>query len=253
MFFFKKLRTLLPIAALLGLLACSAGDSSSVNPGGTNGVGGSMARFALLGDKLYTVDNQSLRVFDVSTATNPTEGQKLALGFGIETIFPYQGNLFIGTQTGMQIYSATNPAKPAYLSTFSHVTSCDPVVVQGNYAYVTLRNGTACNRGANRLDVVDVSNLQSPRLVGQFPMQNPHGLGVDGLNLFVSEGDAGLKVFDLTDPKAPKQTQFFSDVRSFDVIPLNNVLMVTGKDGLRQYDYSDRSRLQLLSQLPIEP
>jgi hypothetical protein len=239
---------------LLVFTACDKAGDSAVAPGGnTSGVGGSMARFALLGDKLYTVDNQSLRVFDVSNPANPTYADKQSLGFGIETIFPYRGNLFIGTQTGMQIYSAANPARPQFLATFTHVTACDPVVVQGNYAYVTLRSGTACNRGQNRLDVVDVSNLSRPQLVGSFPMLNPHGLGVDGLDLFVTEGTFGLKVFDLTDPKVPKQTQVFPDVKSFDVIPLNKVLMVTGEEGLRQYDYADRSQLKLLSHLPIEP
>ena len=241
------------VLSLLALTACDKAGDSALAPGASNGVGGSMARFALLGDKLYTVDNQSLRVFDVSNPANPTGGDRQALGFGIETIFPYRGNLFIGTQTGMQIYSAANPARPQYLSTFTHVTACDPVVVQGNYAYVTLRNGTACNRGQNRLDVVDVSNLERPQLVGSFPMQNPHGLGVDGLDLFVTEGNFGLKAFDLTDPRVPKLTQAFGDVKSFDVIPLSKVLMVTGQDGFRQYDYADRSQLKLLSHLPIEP
>lgn len=246
----KRLLNLLLVSTLLAFAGCeSAADSSAVGPGGSNGVGGSMARFALLGDHLYTVDNQSLRVFDVSQPANPVEGTQQPLGFGIETIFPYQTNLFIGTQTGMQIYSAATPGQPKYLSTFTHVTSCDPVVVQGRYAYVTLRGGT----GVDRLDIVDVADLQRPQLVGQLPMRNPHGLGVDGLNLFVGEGNFGLKVFDLTDPKMPKQTQFFEDVKSFDVIPRNNVLLVTGADGLRQYDYSDRASLQLLSHIPIEP
>lgn len=235
-----------------GSLSPSTNSAAPVNGSG-NGVGGSMARFALMGNKLYTVDNATLHVFDVSQTANPVEGEKVKLGFGIETIFPYGDKLFIGTQSGMQIFDASKPAKPEFLSRFVHVVSCDPVVVQGNYAYVTFRGGTGCNRGGNRLDVIDVSNLREPRQVNSLVMQNPHGLGVDGNKLFVGEGNLGLKVFDLTNPAQPRQTRFLPEVKAFDVIPLRQVLLITGQDGLFQYNYADPTKMKLLSKIPVEP
>jgi hypothetical protein len=35
------------------------------------------------------------------------------------------------------------------------------------------------------------------------------------------------------------------------VIPLDNVLMMIGADGLFQYDYSDPANIKLLSHLPV--
>ena len=83
-------------------------------------------------------------------------------------------------------------------------------------------------------------------------MQNPHGLAVDGTNLFVCEGTFGLKSFDLTDPLNPIQREFLVDVISYDVIPTQKRLIVTGKNGIYQYDYSDPKKLQLISKIAIE-
>jgi hypothetical protein len=234
-----------------GDFSISKSDSASAGAG----TGGSTARFTILGNTLYLVSNTTLRAYNVSNSMNPIPGKQTPLGFGVETIFPYQGNLFIGTQTGMIIYDASREGDPRYLSTYNHVLSCDPVVVQNNIAYVTLRNGTSCRTitGTNVLDIIDVSNLQTPRLIKSVPMSNPHGLGVDGTMLFVCEGDYGLKLFDLTNPTDPKLLQHIGDVRSYDVIPGRDVLIVTGKDGIYQYSYADRKQLKLLSKLTVEP
>ena len=54
----------------------------------------------------------------------------------------------------------SNPASPQLLSTYAHVNSCDPVVVEGDIAYVTLRSGNTC---AGFTDQLDVINLQDPK------------------------------------------------------------------------------------------
>lgn len=226
-------------------------NDSAVSAGA--GTGGSMARFTVAGNTLYLVSSTTLRAYNVSNSQNPIPGKETKLGFGVETIFPYRGNLFIGTQTGMIIYDATREGDPRYLSRYDHIVSCDPVVVQGNLAYVTLRSGTGCRNGSNLLDIIDVSNLSAPRILKSIPMINPHGLGVDGNVLFICEGDSGLKMFDLNNPTDPKLLQHITDVRSYDVIPSRDVLIVTGKDGIYQYSYADRKQLKLLSKLTIDP
>lgn len=124
--------------------------------------------------------------------------------------------------------------------------------MQGNYAYVTLRSGTACRNVQNSLDIIDVSNPVNPRLVKFIQMLNPHGLAVDGTNLFICEGSNGLKSFDLTDPLNPIQREFINDVVSYDVIPTQKQLIVTGKNGIYQYDYTKPKSLKLLSKISIE-
>jgi hypothetical protein len=243
----------LPVLLLVVLAAVSSCSESKADmaPNANNGVGGSLARFAIVDNYLYTVSNSTLKVFDISQAQQPRQMNSVKLGLNIETIFPYNNMLFIGSRTGMHIYDNANPTQPVLLSQYQHVQSCDPVVVQGNYAYVTLRDGTECRFGQNVLDVVNISNPRSPSRVQSIPMLNPHGLGIDGNVLFVCEGDHGLKVFDVTNPAQPIEKQFIKGIRTYDVIPHKNVMLVVGKDGLMQYDYSDVNNPRLLSMIPL--
>ncbi len=218
----------------------------------TVGIGGSMAGFTISDNYLYAIHNNSLKMFNISATPGITTGEELFMNAMVETLFPYENKLFMGTQTGMLIYDISNPASPSYISTFEHIKSCDPVVIEGNYAYVTLRTGTVCN-GENTLQVVDVSSPANPYLIKSYPMFNPHGLGIDNHTLFVCDGEAGLKVYDATDPQAILENQLahFGNIKTYDVIPSDGLLMLIGDDGLYQYDYSNLDSLQLISSIPI--
>jgi hypothetical protein len=221
--------------------------------GGSVGVGGSMARFTIVNNHLYTVSMSSLQLFDITSPSDPQTGNKISLPWGIETIFPYENKLFIGAQNGMHIYDNSTPTAPQHLSTFAHVQSCDPVVVQGDYAYVTLRSGNACFGNTNQLDVINIKDPRQPRLIKTYPMQNPHGLGIDNELLFLCEGQHGLKLFNAADPLQIDKNllQHFKNIDAYDVIPLGNTLLMIGKDGLFQYDYSQNNELRLLSVIPV--
>lgn len=224
---------------------------ASQDGGGTKGVGGSMARFAITGNYLYAVDYNSLHTFNISTSS-PIGESKMDVGWAIETIFPYEDNLYIGSANAMYIYDiGSNPANPAEISTYQHFTACDPVVVSEDIAYVTLRDGELCPRGVNRLEVINVEDPVNPRKIADYEMINPHGLGIDGDYLFISEGSKGLKILDAQDPKDIKQLRYIEDIRTFDVIPFNNVLMITGQTGIVQYDYSDINNVVHLSTIPV--
>ncbi len=194
-------KVLLPIVGL-GLVcllyACDSGkDSSAVIP--LSGAGGSMARFAISGNTLYIVSKEDLNVFDITDGSTPKKSAVKKLEPGIETIFPYQNHLFIGANDGLYIFSTSNPLNPTFLSKYEHVLSCDPVVVQGKYAYVTLRASSNCRpwNGISTLDVINIENLSSPKLVSSYPLSEPYGLGVTGDKLFVCEGDNGLTLMNI--------------------------------------------------------
>lgn len=238
----------LSFSCLLFLFSCE--DSNSVSPSGT-GQGGSMARFATVGDYLYVVDSRVLHTYDISNSADPVKIKDIELGVNIETIFPYQEKLFIGSQDGMHIYDISVPEEPVFLSTYWHVTSCDPVVVQDNLAYVTLRTDNSCTRGVNRLEIIDISNPLSPQMVSSFEMENPFGLGIDDTTLFVCEGNKGLKVLNVADPYDIKTIGSFEDLHAFDVIPFHKNLILTGRTGVFQFDYSDLEKLKLHSKMLI--
>ena len=226
-----------------------SGNYASPNIGGA---GGSMARFTLMNNFLYTVTNSTLNAFDVTIAQQPALKSKKDLNnWAIETIYPFKDKLFIGSNSGMYIFNVNTPSAPEQLGTFSHVRSCDPVVADDNYAYVTLRSGTACQGFTNQLEVLNITQPTSPSLTKVYPMTNPHGLSKDNNLLFVCDGKDGLKVYDATNVDDLKLLKQISGIETYDVIAWNNRAIVVAKDGLYQYNYADAKNIRLLSKIKI--
>ena len=217
------------------------------------GIGGSMARFGLIGNHLLAVDNSSYYDFDLTDATNPSLEIKSGMGWGIETMFLSGNNMFLGTQSGMLVYSVADVTKPTYISNFWHATGCDPVVVQNNRAYVTIRGGNPCGSLVNRLDVLDISILKTPVLMRSYNMTGPYGLGIDGDVLFVCDGTAGLKVYNAADPYLISEHLIatFKDINAYDVIPLGNSLLMIGQDGFYQYSYTNLNDIKQISSIKV--
>jgi hypothetical protein len=215
---------------------------------------GSMARFTAADDYLYTIDGAEVKVFDIHNA-QPVLKNQVTMQWGIETLFPMGGSLFIGSNNGMLIYDISNPESPSYRSTFAHATACDPVVVSGSTAYVTLRDGNNCQGFVNQLDVVDVSNLDNPNLIRSYQMSNPHGLSVVDETLYLCEGTFGFKTFDASDPReiGGRLLDHLSGFQAFDVIvlPPGNHVMVVGQNGLYQFDATERNDLKQLSVISV--
>ena len=221
--------------------------SGSGSPG--SGLGGSFARFAIYSDFLYVVDSWTMHVFSIQDLVSPEEVNLIDLGWGIETIFPYHDKLFIGSNTGMQIFDNSDPSNPSFVSDFTHALACDPVVANNEYAFITLRTGNRCFGIDNQLDVVNIRNLQSPTLVRSYQMKHPHGLALDGDILFLCEGEHGLKVFDASDKNAIDQNMLthLRDIPAYDVIAIDSHLILVGDNGIYQFDYGDPANLKLLS------
>ncbi|MBT8210990.1 MAG: hypothetical protein KJP14_10725 [Eudoraea sp.] len=223
---------------------------AEANDAGNVGQGGSLARFKIVEDYLYAVDSHNINVFDISDLENPVDLEDVYAGFDIETIF-YNGQyLFLGSMRGMYIYNLSVPASPEFVSEFQHGTACDPVVVDGDYAYVTLRGGNNCGATESGLFIVDISNISNPELAVSYPMDEPYGLGVKEEKLFVCDGASGLKVYNKTDVNNLELLNHFEDIVTFDVIPLSNHLLMVGDDILYQYEYSEEG-ISLLNSLPL--
>lgn len=256
----KKIVYSIAFLFIIGLSGCSEKSdvsslSTNIGKGTGNGVGGSMARFVVADNTLYTVDDKTLKAYDISNPAQPSTAQAITLSESpnIETIFYYNNALFIGSRAGMYIYDATDKLNPVYKTTYEHVYSCDPVVVKNNTAYVTLRAGNNCGRGQSSLDIIDITNLNGPILKESIPMSSPYGLGVSGNTLFVCEGNNGFKAFDVSSPEKPVLVKTITGMFGYDVIPLSNLLILTGNDGLYQYTYSNPNDIQLVSSLIAKP
>lgn len=216
----------------------------------STGQGGSLARFKIVDEFLYVVDNHNINIFNISNLDAPQELQDVYAGFDIETIFNSGDLLFLGSMRGMYIYNISSPATPVFVSEFSHGTACDPVIVDETYAYITLRAGNSCGAFTSSLEIVDITDVNNLELVKSYPMDNPYGLGLKGNLLFICDGTSGLKVYNNTDVENLVLEDVFEEVTAFDVIPMTNKLLMIGENTLYQYDYTD-SGLNLLSEFSL--
>lgn len=233
--------------------ASSGNSTGGVSPDGV-GIGGSMARFGINGNTLYAVDNMTLHIFSITVPETPVFKKDFNAGWGIETMFTVGDKMFLGSQNGMRIYDISVPNSPMYIADFWHVTGCDPVVVSGNYAYITLRGGNNCGNNLNLLVVVSIENIYKPVELKSYPMEGPYGLGIDDPTLFICDGDAGLKVYDVSDPLNINKYLLaqYPDIQAFDVIPINGLLIMIGDDGLYQYDYTNLQDIRFLSKISVK-
>ena len=229
----------------------SFAEVSSGNGGNSAGTGGSMARFTLAQDYLWVLTQNDLRTIDISDPQNIFKKSVVYLAGDMETIFPYDHYLFLGSQTGMTIYDISNPLAPELISRYNHWQSCDPVVVQNDVAYITLSSGDRCGNTVNRMEVVDLSDLSFPVLRMTYPMQNPHGLAINDSLLYVCEGEWGLKVYDATSPLAPVRIKTITNIHGWDAITLDDLLLVIGEDGLFQYQVNSLEDIRQISYIPV--
>lgn len=221
-------------------------SENSDGGGGDIGEGGSFASFKIVKDYLYTVDRSTLYVFDISNGKDPVAMGQENVGWNIETIFNKEDYLYIGSSNGMFIYDILNAEAPSKVTSISHITGCDPVVVDGDYAYLTLRGGNNCGQDLSFLEVIDITNKSNPLILGDYDMDEPYGLGTHSDFLFVSDGPNGLKIYNKTNPRDLKLVEVKEDLNIFDVIPLQDKLLLIGDGMLHQYHYSGNS-LELIS------
>lgn len=232
-------------------IAASVAPTAVPKNAGGNGQAGSLSRFALLNDYLYIANRYSLSVINVANPLQPLVKQAVSAYGEAETIYPFKNALLLGSPTGMRIFSVANPEIPVYSGGVMHWRGCDPVVAENDIAYVTVRGGGPCGGNNNQLDVIDVSNLNAPVLKKTYPLENPYGLGIYNNTLGICDGDAGFKLYDAAQSNNLKLLSVFNTIKPFDVIMDNSIALLIAKDGLYQYNISNRAAPVFISKLPV--
>ena len=265
---------LLLLLVLLISNGCSEGGAGLAG----TGVGGSTARFAVVGDYLYVINKfdpkagqpaendstfrmasrwrDSLDTFSLANPESPSFKSRLILDLNQpETIHPVGNNIFLGTSSGMMILSLEVPEEPMFLSFAGHFRARDPVVVSNGKAYVTLRSSETdrFSSGINELQIFDVRNLQMPMALSVFPMTSPWGLGVQENRAYICDGSSGLRVLSVRDPQAVAEIGAVNTDICFDVITTPTHVITTGLAGINQYKIlADTDTPELLSTITLE-
>ncbi len=261
----KKSFLYILLAACFGISLYSCAEDAGVAfnesaQGGDTGIAGSYARFITIGDFLYIVDQTDIQTFSVANPAAPVKINTQTVAAQIESIFHYEGRLFIGSGLGLFIYQIEADGIPSLLSSNVYdypIVPCDPVVANDQYAYVSLHDQDAegpCGGwiDINVLKIFDISDIMDPIQIAEYPMSKPKGLGLDGNILFVCDDYDGLKVFDVSDPLNIQLKHHFQGFTAFDVIPLDGLLMCVGTDNIYQFDYSDIENMTEISRIPIQ-
>lgn len=213
--------------------------------------GGALARFAIVGNYMYTVDDQKLTVYDVANPGDPVVKSTVNVGFEIETIFPFKDKLFIGSSSVVYIYSVTDPLNPKKLSEAISpevLRRCDPVVAKDTVAFATLRTNGPCGGVQSILAVYDIKDITKPKQRGSYPVTEPYGLGYQDNALYVCDKE-GLLVFDITNAYAPLLKKTLKDGEYIDVIPYQGTLVCWITTGVVIYDISDNQSPLLLAKI----
>lgn len=216
------------------------------------GQGGSLARFAIVGNYLYAIDKSELHVFDLTNPESPVEKDKVRVGFEIETIFPFKDRLFIGSTTQVHIFSIADPVHPVKLSQAISPTvlrRCDPVVAKDTVAFATLRSNGPCGGVQSVLSVIDIRDINKPVERGTYPLPEPYGLGYSGEVLYVCDRMQGLLLFDISKPFTPVLLQSIKDGMYIDVIPYSDALICWVEKGVIVYDITDKRNPVLTSKI----
>ena len=230
---------------------CEKDSASSSYKGGITGQGGSLARFAISGSYLYSVNEKQLKVFDISDAANPVLKNTQDVGFAIETIFPLNDKLFIGSTSQVYIFSIADPANPKKLSDAISpqvLRRCDPVVANDTVAYATLRTNGPCGGTQSTLAVFDIKDITKPMQIASFPVFEPYGLGYKNDILYVCDRQSGLMLFDISNPVQPTFiNKIINDGIYIDVIPYGNTLICWVASGVILYDITDNRNPVLIA------
>lgn len=228
----------------------SGGASTGLNGSGI-GTGGSMARFGIKGSTLYILSGYDILIYNIADRTHPQSHGLVSGIWDAETMYLTDKYMFIGSSSGLVIFDISIPLSPVSKNYFTHATACDPVIVDDTLAYITLRTGTLCGGSDNNLSVINIKDINNPKLVKTYSLTHPFGLGKDGDLLFICDGSAGLKIFDASDPRSitDHPVKNYTGIDAYDVIPNDGILILIGETGLYQYDYTDVMNIHLLSSI----
>lgn len=158
------------------------------------------------------------------------------------------GNCTITVTNGFFSRTATGTVSsftPTALSFVAIPGFANNVDISGNYAYVAA--------GSAGLQVVDISNKRSPRVVAARSLAgNANDVFVTGDTAYVAAGSGGLKIFDVSNPLTPVGTGSLSGGDAWDVVVRNNTAYVAnGAGGLLVIDVSNPTSLQRVGSLAL--
>lgn len=220
------LRCVLLAGLAFSLTRCEKSSEAFSAAGGGGTKNGSLSRVITVGNYLYAVDDSRLKTV---SAGNPAALQVTdvkEVGTQLQTIFFYNGQLYIGSATTMYVYDvSSNPAIPAKTTEFAYpvvIEPRDPIIAFDSVIYSTISSGA----GGGFFRVFNNKDVRNPILLNSLPLPEPRGMDRVDSTLYLCDGRFGLRLFNIRQPYSPQLVSTIDE---------NNVLTT----GMAQNDYYD--------------
>ena len=143
---------------------------------------------------VYHTGPEGFRIIDISTPAEPSIVIHDSR-FGGHDVVLDSSYIYIASGPEIVVLNVSDPGKPVYLSTLATYPNneLNELALQRPYLYAA----------GGRVDVIDVSDRESPRLVNHVDLHGRAlGIAVTPHYAYVGGGDA-FRVLDLSDPKLP--------------------------------------------------
>lgn len=249
-----QVKRFLSFVLLVFIFACE-GDSSDFAPelSGT-GTGGSLAKFTISNDQLIVLNGNEVKQFDILNNGQLSAKQTLSIGGQLETIFPYgNDHILIGSSEAVFFLQFDNAGLLSLVSTYDHLTACDPVVASNGIAFSTLKVSD-CRAGTDDfLEAIDITDINNPVVLEIYNTEAPFGLAIKGSFLFVCE-KGGLSMYKFTQQGVLTEMDFqeIPGAVPLDLIVDQGILIVRTDNGIYNMSYGDTQLGTVLGSLLTE-
>ncbi|WP_141719782.1 hypothetical protein [Roseivirga misakiensis] len=234
------MKKLLAFLLLIFVFACAEDSSEFVpNLSGT-GVGGSLAKFTISNNQVIVINGSEVKQFDILPSDELSEKHTLQIFRQLETIFPYEDKILIGSTAAVIFLGFDADGLLTILSTYDHLTACDPVVASNGIAFSTLKV-TDCRAGSDDLlEAIDISDIENPTVLKVYSTESPFGLAIRGSSLFVCE-KGGLTMYSFNAEGELIEMDFLTidGAVPLDIIANTGYLIVRTTNGIYNVSYSD--------------
>ncbi len=215
-----------------------------------NGATGWAAYLQIVGNTAFVANwERGLTAVNITNPAAPVVLSSLALTNAalvtVEGNYAYVGLEDDDALGGLAIVNIADPARMTLVSTLSTAGAAGGIAKIGNYVYLSHRE---LDGGFTGLKVIDVSNINSPRVVKTFNRTSMEEIKVAGTYAYITAGAQGLEIFDVSNPANPASVSLTplaataSYALSVDVV--EKYAFVTDYDGAKLYalDVSNKTR-----------
>jgi len=207
-----------------------------------NHVGGASGPIVIQGSYAYMSFSFELAVMDISDPTHPTRIGFLTLPYNIRWLCAYGDYVFAAGRSNLAIIDASIPTNPVHVGSFRFQDYPTGLAANGTHIYLSARPS---------IRIIDYTNPALPVQVADYtPPGNPGDLYVRDRYLYSAEGGDGLpvpqiwggmRILDISDPRAPQEVSYSVTARiAADVVLVDSLAYVADYySGLWIFDISN--------------